>query len=502
MNYKKIIAAAAAVWITASCAVVNYREAENVTGTVHAEEQSQDNSITLNYVGDSVPITFTGSVKITWYSDDESIAKVTSTGDLSADITATGKGSTSVYAVLPDGLVRFDVTVLHEKGEVTNTVDLGNITLTNQQNSATVKLNGIEASEAVWTSSDTSVATVDEKGVITAVGKGECVVQAQYGNIGYIIKVTSEYEHRDEPDKEPQLLGTVNLSDKVTSQQISGITQDVPVTLSSTDETVATVSPSGLITAVGSGSCRINIEAGGVTGYFEVVSTYTGNPQTSVDLGTVVLNPEAPSQKISVSGVPEGMSVVWSSSDNSVAVTTKSGVIIAVSDGECVVTSKIGDKEYTASVKVENAENIPTTEIKGVGQKFEFILGDSVESAEFFSTDESILTVDENGTITSVGTGTASIIAESETGLTFMRFKVVPSRFYGDANCDGVVDIADATLILQSIGNGDKYTLTDQGRLNADVDNSDGVTAIDSLLVQMFDAKVISSLPADPSILG
>lgn len=501
MNYKKIIAAAAAVWITASCAAVNCREAGYVTGGVHAEEQSQDNAITLNYVGDSVPITFTGSVKITWYSDDESIAKVTPTGDLSADVTATGKGSTSVYAVLPDGLVRFDVTVLHEKDEVTGTVDLGNVTLTNQQNSATVKLNGIDASEAVWTSSDTSVAVVDEKGVITAVGKGKCVIQAQHGNTGYIINVTSEYEKKDEPVKEPQLLGTVNLSDKIWSQQITGITKDVQVTLRSTDETVAAVSPSGLITAVGSGSCRIYIETSGSIGYFEVVSTYTGNPQANTDLGTVTLNAETPSQKISVSGIPEGASVIWSSSDTSVAVVGKSGIVIAVGDGECVVTAKIGDKEYTAAVKVENAGNIPTTEIKGVGQKLIFTSGELGGAVEFFSTDESVLTVDENGTIVSVGAGTASVIAESETGMSFMRFEVIPSRFYGDANCDGAVDIADATIILQSIGNGDKYALTDKGQLNADVDNSGGVTAIDSLLVQMFDAKIISSLPADPSVL-
>ncbi|MBP3379677.1 MAG: dockerin type I repeat-containing protein [Ruminococcus sp.] len=502
MNYKKIIATAAAVCMTASCAVVNCRVSGNITGGVHAEEQSQDNAVTLNYVGDSVPITFTGSVKITWYSDDDSIATVTPTSDLSAEITATGKGSTAVYAVLPDRLIRFGVTVLHEKSEVTSTVDVGSVTLTNQQKSAEVKLTGIEASDAVWTSSDTSVATVDEKGVITAVGKGTCVVQAQYGNTGYIINVTSEYEEKEEPGKEPQLLGTVELSDKIKSQQITGITPEVPVTLSSTDETVATVSASGLITAVGSGSCRIYIESNGTTGYFEVVSTYTGNSQANTDLGSVTLDSETPSRKISISGIPDGTAVSWSSSDSSIAIVTKRGSIIAVSDGECVASAKVGDVEYTAAVKVENAGKIPSTEIKGVGQKLAFSPGDIGENTEFFSTDESILTVDGSGTITTVGTGTASVIAESDTGLSFMRFTVVPSCFYGDANCDDVVDIADATIILQSIGNGDKYALTEQGQLNADVDGNPGVTARDSLVVQMFDAKLISALPADSSALG
>lgn len=67
---------------------------------------------------------------------------------------------------------------------------------------------------------------------------------------------------------------------------------------------------------------------------------------------------------------------------------------------------------------------------------------------------------------------------------------------YGDANCDGVIDIADATKILQSIGNGDKYALSPQGEDNADVYNrGDGITAMDALAVQKYDAKILTELP-------
>ncbi|MCM1529433.1 MAG: glycoside hydrolase family 9 protein [Alistipes sp.] len=64
---------------------------------------------------------------------------------------------------------------------------------------------------------------------------------------------------------------------------------------------------------------------------------------------------------------------------------------------------------------------------------------------------------------------------------------------WGDANCDGVVDMADATLILQYIGNSDKYSLSAQGAKNADVvDNGGGITAMDSLAIQMYDAKLLT----------
>lgn len=68
---------------------------------------------------------------------------------------------------------------------------------------------------------------------------------------------------------------------------------------------------------------------------------------------------------------------------------------------------------------------------------------------------------------------------------------------YGDANDDGNVTIADATAILQAIGNPDKYKLTPQGEDNADVyDRGDGITGSDALAVQLFEIHQIPELPA------
>lgn len=64
----------------------------------------------------------------------------------------------------------------------------------------------------------------------------------------------------------------------------------------------------------------------------------------------------------------------------------------------------------------------------------------------------------------------------------------------GDANCDGFVTIADSTLILQSLTNHDEYSLSEQGRYNADViGDLDGVTALDALEIQKLDANVIDN---------
>lgn len=64
---------------------------------------------------------------------------------------------------------------------------------------------------------------------------------------------------------------------------------------------------------------------------------------------------------------------------------------------------------------------------------------------------------------------------------------------WGDANEDGVVTIADCTAILQHLGNKDKYALSEQGALNADVyNNGTGITANDALIIAEVDAKLIT----------
>ena len=59
----------------------------------------------------------------------------------------------------------------------------------------------------------------------------------------------------------------------------------------------------------------------------------------------------------------------------------------------------------------------------------------------------------------------------------------------GDANCDGKVTIADAAAILQYLANPDKYKLSEQGAVNADIaDTGNGITINDAVTIQKIDA--------------
>ncbi|MBO5572280.1 MAG: 1,4-beta-glucanase [Ruminococcus sp.] len=77
---------------------------------------------------------------------------------------------------------------------------------------------------------------------------------------------------------------------------------------------------------------------------------------------------------------------------------------------------------------------------------------------------------------------------------------------WGDANCNGDVDLSDAVLIMQYLSNPSKYGengsdkghMTAQGKINADVaGKGDGVTNLDALAIQRYQLKLIDELPTE-----
>ncbi len=68
----------------------------------------------------------------------------------------------------------------------------------------------------------------------------------------------------------------------------------------------------------------------------------------------------------------------------------------------------------------------------------------------------------------------------------------------GDANCDSNVDISDAVLIMQYLANPEKYTISKAGLDLGDVcERGDGVTGLDALAIQMYEAKTINAFPVN-----
>ncbi len=88
---------------------------------------------------------------------------------------------------------------------------------------------------------------------------------------------------------------------------------------------------------------------------------------------------------------------------------------------------------------------------------------------------------------------TTTTTVEKTTTTTTARPSTDEKKRYGDANNDGTVNLSDAILIMQFIGNPDAYGIngsdnahiTQQGITNADVTgNGDGITNLDALFIQ------------------
>ena len=93
-------------------------------------------------------------------------------------------------------------------------------------------------------------------------------------------------------------------------------------------------------------------------------------------------------------------------------------------------------------------------------------------------------------------------VADSENDtLTFYRVNLSDkseseTSVIGDANLDGRVSISDSVRILQYVANNEKYPIDDTAMQNADVYNKgDGVTGMDAVSIQKYDAGVLTELP-------
>ena len=94
----------------------------------------------------------------------------------------------------------------------------------------------------------------------------------------------------------------------------------------------------------------------------------------------------------------------------------------------------------------------------------------------------------------------ASALPVADTAISSAAADIV----YGDANCDGNVDISDAVIIMQSLSNPSKYGaegsdsqhITADGKNNGDVFNrGDGITNKDALSIQKKLLNLIDKLP-------
>jgi hypothetical protein len=126
---------------------------------------------------------------------------------------------------------------------------------------------------------------------------------------------------------------------------------------SSEDPSIATVSSSGVVTAVTPGRARIGASADGVTGIAIVTVSAVTVAEVVVVPETLTVAPDAMGQlratAYDASGnVVSGLSATWGSSEQSVATVNSSGTVTGVSPGTATVTAAIAGRVASATILV------------------------------------------------------------------------------------------------------------------------------------------------------
>lgn len=248
-----------------------------------------------------------------------------------------------------------------------------------------------------WTSSNEDVATVDENGMVTAVGAGEADITAAVKDAGISstthVKVVILPTGVDTPDT-LELYTNGEDSKSLDAKIIPEDATEVKLAYVSSDEGVATVDENGLVTAVADGECTI-------TAY--VVADVPATPESAAQKAVVTSDEDATSEAASDDGIammPEDLADV----DSAFSV---------VPDGMKAET------KVTVSTKVEKIELDQTKGSLKVGNSVTIkatVTPDEAtdKTVTWSSSDEKVATVDSNGNVTAVASGNAVITATSE----------------------------------------------------------------------------------------
>lgn len=245
-----------------------------------------------------------------------------------------------------------------------------------------------------WSSSDEEVATVDETGLVTAVGAGEAditvsVADANISSTTHIkvVILPTGVEAPETLSLELNGEATKALGAKMTPEDAT----DVKLAYLSSDESVATVDESGNVTAVGVGECTITTtivadttataEDAGVDSEMLVVPE-NAKAETKVTVGKAIESITLDSNEgvltvgnthtIKATVFPEDATdkaVTWKSSDESIATVDAEGNVTAKDTGNVTImaVNSDGDVSSTYELTVNKAAAKPATNYRGTG---------------------------------------------------------------------------------------------------------------------------------------
>ena len=285
---------------------------------------------------------------IVWSTSNRKKLTVTQKGV----VKGVGYGTAYVYAKAKDGsgvVGKYQIRVIRPVKKITITPARVNIYEGRaKQLKAKITPSNASIRTLKWTSTDPSVATVDETGEIVAVSAGRCTIYATSTD-GNNVKGMSKIVVKKRVEATSIKLNSSKLT-MLKGQRVSLEARMYPRNSTdsykwySTDKSVATVDSKGVITAKGQGTCEII-----------VVSTLSGVEATctvnviALNATTITLEQYDYFDLDVLGDVP---STRWLTSNRRVAVVSPSGVITAKMAGTAIISAKVNGKLLTCKVRV------------------------------------------------------------------------------------------------------------------------------------------------------
>ncbi|MBP5382310.1 MAG: Ig domain-containing protein [Bacteroidales bacterium] len=329
-----------------------------------------------------------------------------------------------------------------------------------------------------FTSSDTNVVTVDENGVVTAVGPGTATITITTKDGSYTATVTVTVK-----GKSVAVSGVSLDIVEVTIKEGDSVTltatvkpddaADKSVSWSSSDEAVASVAD-GVVTGVKAGSATITVKTndGGKTATCAVTVEAKAVAVESVSLDkselSLVVGEEATLTATVKPDEATDKEVSWSSSDPSVATVDEGGKVVAKAAGTTAVTvtTKDGAKSASCAVTVK-AKTVAVESVSLDKSELTLVVGEdatltatvkpdgaSDKSVSWASDKEEVATVDEGGKVSAKAEGEATITVTTKDGGKTATCKVTVKA--AEVKVTGIkLDKSSIT-----IGVGEEYTLT------------------------------------------
>ncbi len=394
-----------------------------------------------------------------WSSSDTSVASA----DASGLVTAMGFGATTITAI--SGEVSVTVTLAVEQVEAIVSVIPDTVRLTALGDTASLEAevrdgngNVMAGADLAWSSTDTSVVSVDSSGLVTAIGNGAAMITATSGEAGGTVMVTVEQSVAT-VTVTPDTMNLTALGESVTltaeaRDRNGSVVADAVLVWSSSDDSVASVDASGLVTAKGNGEATITASSSesSATATLTVAQTAASVAVTPGQAKLTALGDSVPltAEVLDRNGnVMAEAILVWSSSEASVASVDASGLVTAVGYGATAIRAVSGEASGTATSRVEQtaATVIVTPDawtLTALGDTKPFAAevldrnGNVMTEAEFdwSSTDASVAMVDASGLVTAVGNGAVTITASS-----------------GDASMTAIVQVAQeiSRLVVEPV---------------------------------------------------